>query len=145
MKITWKARAGVTGVSPVVLSDFAPARGAGSKVCLFVDPSFQQILQVAAYPDADEVEIFGRKNISTSYRFAVAYEFATFEACQIWRHDIGGLMTSEGILSVTFPKGGTRNLTGGWESIAPGPGGASTVVQFSFLGGAFTTQSITGL
>jgi hypothetical protein len=128
----------VTGVSPLVLGDNSLRRGPGCKLIQFATPSFQQLLQVSAFPNASEVEVFGRQNLTTVYRFAVHYEFSFYNDCLMWQHDLGDLMTSEGVLVVIFTGGGQREITGAWQDITPTPAGSSCFINFTFVGGAMT-------
>lgn len=143
MKLTWKPRAGTAG-TPVVLGDntASTTRGTGSKAVLSYQPSFQKSAQVVASPQAEAVVTIGRGNLVTEINVAVAYEFASYGECTKFLTGLGDLIESEGILEVRHTGGGADTIEGCFTAARLlQQVGSSAVVQFNFVGGAFTRGS----
>lgn len=141
MKVTWKPRAGDTeGAAAVLGDDSLGFRAAGTKFVLVAEPegiSFQA--QAAAYPRAEQVETFARKNQQTAYRVIIDYQFRTVGERTRFQHRVAQGLVREGILEIQHDNGGMDAMEAVLLGIQKvGSNGVALVLQFSFLGGAFT-------
>ena len=139
MKITWKPRSDATGSVLVLGDNTRSARGPGSKLIISCRPSYQSQVQVAAYPDSEIVETFGRDNLQTTLAVAVLYEFRSFGECTKFTFDLANYIRQEGILEVAHLGGGAAVMQGvcsGAEVAAQD--GCTALVNYTFTGGKFT-------
>ncbi len=144
MRIVWKPAPDEAGAS-IVLAQPSPARGPGSMIRIGGDREFSHGIQAAEYPGAEVIEVFDRQNLRTAYSFTVHATFDTYTKCQQFVDDIGAKLVGRGILELSYTGGGQRSLLGVWTSVHPRDDGVSAIIQYSFLGGAFSKGAATNI
>ena len=142
-KITWQPPAGSAGNDawpPVILGDNSLPRTTGAKYILWTLPTFTRSTQKSRATRASTITPHDRRNLQTTYRFLVRYQFATDDACSLWLTDLGNLVEGAGILRLDYPSQASRILAAVWDSIEGiEQTGVGASVTFTFAGGAFET------
>lgn len=139
MRLTWQPidNDGDADGRPVVLADWNPTRGNGSKIVTSSSISHQRAVEAVQYPRAESAEFFDRGNQSTTINAVVMYEFRTVRECSQFVAGLGNLLGGRGHLTLSYPQGGAdviRRCV--WQAIPTQPKiGIVAVVAFTFTGG----------
>lgn len=143
MKLTWSSPAGtVPPGTPFLIADDALGTGIGMRLVQSLQPSFRRSTQVRAYTRATAVEISDRKNLTTTVRASVHYQFENGNLCAKFLAALGQAVNGAGILRIDYGESGAVILAAVWDEISTIQNfGASAVVTYTFTGGAFETPT----
>lgn len=143
MKLTWSSPAGTTPPgTPFLLADDDLPRGIGQRVVQSLQPSFRRNTQTRSYTRATAVEVSDRKNLQTTVRASVHYQFANGNLCAKFLAALGQAVNGAGVLRIDYGEFGAVTLAAVWDDISTIQNfGASAVVTYTFTGGAFETPS----